>query len=244
MRIISPFKDYYDNIQAYGIEESLNFIREPKKHIQKLSFQIKRDKDIIPLFWPYEHTNQNDYVKIEYIIIGFCGHWHLCVKITENKETQAKFLYSFEEYEAYRKQTKNLALIDHYNARWNSFFVFDNPEEPIGKKLKSTFNKVKYLNDISTFQWYEAPIIIVTVDRSKAQKTFTANGSLREYKFEKVKDPYTAYQEISMFVSGVLGHEEDHPSLMSDDVMRDKKGFDNWSFKTKPGTKKPRKKQK
>ena len=74
------------------------------------------------------------------------------------------------------------------------------------------------------------------------------NGELRRVGFQKVFEPYSAFQEIDMFVSGVMVRPQDNtpskrkhklpnPVDINDKDMRDKKGFDDRSFK-KPPTKK------
>ena len=52
--------------------------------------------------------------------------------------------------------------------------------------------------------------------------------------FVKVVDPYTAWQELSMYVGNVLSNNEPDMASISDISMRDKKGFDRLSFKTPP----------
>ena len=39
---------------------------------------------------------------------------------------------------------------------------------------------------------------------------------LADFNFQRVVDPYTAFQEISMFVGGVLADTRDPPSPMTD----------------------------
>lgn len=55
-------------------------------------------------------------------------------------------------------------------------------------------------------------------------------------------DPFTAFQEISMFLGGVLKRTEVDTVDIGDEAMRDEKGFDEWSFKRhKDDVKKKRK---
>jgi len=49
----------------------------------------------------------------------------------------------------------------------------------------------------------------------------------------KIISPYQAFQEISMFIE-MLGNPEKPIPQPSDDVMRDIKGFDKWSFRKEP----------
>lgn len=68
------------------------------------------------------------------------------------------------------------------------------------------------------------------------------NPCLRTLQFEKVKDPWTAFQEIMQFISGVLGQPARETVDITDRDMARQKGFDDWSFRRMPGDKKRRKK--
>jgi len=55
---------------------------------------------------------------------------------------------------------------------------------------------------------------------------------------------YMAYQEIAMYISGVLGIGEPDTLEISDEDMRDEKGFFDMSFKKDAGVTKPRRRGK
>lgn len=58
------------------------------------------------------------------------------------------------------------------------------------------------------------------------------NPSLKAYKFMKVVDPYSAFQEISQFISGVLGNSEKQTVDISDENRLLQHGFDKkFSFR-------------
>jgi len=59
----------------------------------------------------------------------------------------------------------------------------------------------------------------------------TLNPYLKADQFQKVKDPTEAFQEISMYLGNELARQRDPTSTISDEIMRDKKGFDKWSFR-------------
>ena len=65
------------------------------------------------------------------------------------------------------------------------------------------------------------------------------NCSLRDYKFFKVMDTVTTYQEIAMFLGGLATPQKPIP-VPSDKDMVSIKGFDKFSFRKDP-TKKKRK---
>jgi hypothetical protein len=71
----------------------------------------------------------------------------------------------------------------------------------------------------------------------------TLNPCLRADSFQKIKTPVEAFQEISMYLGNQLVHQMDPVSACADEILRDKKGFDKWSFRRhKEESKKLRKK--
>ena len=93
------------------------------------------------------------------------------------------------------------------------FFTFDdNVERNI--KLHEEFN---------------SPIFVVY--NSFEETNLVINPCLRDLQFQKVFEPYTTFQEIDMFLSGVMQSPEKNMINISDKDMRDKKGFNDKSFK-------------
>ena len=56
--------------------------------------------------------------------------------------------------------------------------------------------------------------------------------------FYKVIDAFTAFQEISMFIGGVLGIGEKEIVEIEDKYKIGQHGFDKWSFRKEPSKKK------
>jgi hypothetical protein len=53
---------------------------------------------------------------------------------------------------------------------------------------------------------------------------------LKDIEFQRVLDPFTAYQELDQWISGVLGQNPE-PDEVSDKVKIQQHGFDSWSFR-------------
>ncbi|MBI2433569.1 MAG: hypothetical protein HYV26_11935 [Candidatus Hydrogenedentes bacterium] len=72
----------------------------------------------------------------------------------------------------------------------------------------------------------------------------TLNPHLKEERFQQVKGPAETFQEIAMYLGNQLARQPDPMSNIPDDIMRDEKGFDQWSFRRhKEEDKKLRKKR-
>lgn len=60
------------------------------------------------------------------------------------------------------------------------------------------------------------------------------HDNLKRVDFHKIMDPFTIFQEIQMWLSGVLPKDGPPMVAITDDIIkRDKHGFDKWSFKKK-----------
>ena len=74
--------------------------------------------------------------------------------------------------------------------------------------------------------------------------SLVVNDELNQYRFDRFFDPYTAFQEISMFIGGVLGTEGNPMVEVSDEVRIHKAGMDKTSFRNMSPIKKPPRKVK
>jgi hypothetical protein len=72
-----------------------------------------------------------------------------------------------------------------------------------------------------------SPIIHVT-------NIIETNVNLKDLQFQRMVDPYTAFQEISMFIGGVLGSPEKEVTELTEKDRIQQHGFNKWSFRKLP----------
>jgi hypothetical protein len=70
------------------------------------------------------------------------------------------------------------------------------------------------------------------------------NPNLRKLNFQTVMDPYTAYQELSMFLGNNMAQQVDPIPKMTDELKAHAHGYDKWSFRTHKEDSKKTKKRK
>lgn len=88
-------------------------------------------------------------------------------------------------------------------------------------------------------RFFGAPIMV------SLENAVITNPALKDYNFAGQIDPYTAYQEIDMFISNTFIEREKSDLKMSEKLKVHSKGMDEWSFRTKSGDSgKPRRKKK
>lgn len=263
MRIISKFHDYYDCIQSHGIDKSLVYLRQPKDYEYFLLYNkspvttIEKTADIYSNNIPNTRRFKEKFLewKLEYFIVGFCGEWYIYAVATKKDNfmytgtvLEKKYLHSAEEVKEWVTDTNWKSINSFfYDGKYNDSYLYDKQVAVTKKQLERVFSSVKKI-PTNIFIELKTPIITFEciVDHNKVRTTnvLRTNGCLKDIGFHTIKDPYTCYQEISMYIGGVLGIGEPCTVNISDVDMRDKKGFNDWSFKTMPGTKKPRRKNK
>lgn len=229
MRIISRFKDYYDSVQRHGMDKSIVYIRESKEI--RLDSGIIADQRLQSLIDVY--SSLPSYLgifnySINSALIGFCGEWYTCMEIRRSpmfSPGRSISVYSYAELldfaqkENNEKLTMELSSNRPYN--WRDNLTYATVADAT-KNLKSDL-----------FMEFRCPIITVHRVPNTPFSAITFNGALRGFDFMKVKDPFQAYQDLSMYVGGVLSAPEKETIEIGDDYMRDKKGFDRWSFRKK-----------
>lgn len=249
MRIISKFKDYYDSILAYGQDSNFVYMR---KQIEIDSFN-KVDED-----WLYDikrnilpnisiHTvgaRWRSYDNIsDPFIIGFCGKIYPCVYLryeyycehTKTTKADTIYAYSYSDVISFLKKHKlknELQDFEEDSFFWNS------------KSQLKKFFRMKADDFQKIFVDYKIPIFKINFDTNVLDHPINIilNPQLSTYKFYQKVDAYTAFQEISMYLDGVLGVNAPETVDISDLMQRDKKGFDYRSFKKMPDNR--RRKQK
>ena len=236
MKIISNYKDYYDGCQKYGIDTTIQYIRKEKeiKLLEKkdLSLNIIKNIQISG-----DETFYNNFRKASGVI-GFCGKLYpyfifsrennkydkqvinnikdLCAFIENNVDKDVvKSFYSKEKHYKYSYLRRGWYFLSEFSYNMtNAYF--------------ETYSGSK--DSLDLFDKYKVPIFKVE-QKEREKYTLTLNPNLKELNFMKLIDPFTAYQEIEMFISGVIGVQNPELIQISDKVKIEKRGFDKWSFR-------------
>jgi len=81
---------------------------------------------------------------------------------------------------------------------------------------------------------YNSPILIIGRFDWNSRVEIEVNGCLSEYEFARIIDPYAIFQEIEMYLSGVLCNKENGNVSISDKDRIKQHGFNNASFRKQP----------
>lgn len=227
MKIFSKFKDYYDHIQQFGQGDDVSYIRNtetycfPDRNSLPGWYKVERD-GIDRIMTPYKMNNPINNVGHNLITIYFCGKEYYCVKVDQitgryGNITPAEFFYDVSKCAKYYETTKhNISYRDNLSLEKKLAYLSLN-----GRKTN--------MNEILGH-----PVIMVKYDWYNGLYNIY-NPRLNEIEFQKVIDPYTAYMELDMYISGVLGKTGGTMVTISDKDKIDKHGFDmKYGFRTRP----------
>lgn len=214
MRIVSKFQDYYDGVQSYGIDKTLVYVRHVKELLSPIDFWKNR--------WRSEEADYN--IKV----IGFCGKIYTLFEVLKNGKII--HLETLEEL--------LLRLKDEYKREMSDWAL---------KGLEEVIEQTKLESIKNIFIEHNTPIFVIddswtSIDEmgySYHSAKLAINPCLKEYKFYRIFDAYQAYQEIGMFLGGVLPRKEPDTIEVNEACKVRQKGFDSWSFRKKTSKSKP-----
>ena len=218
MLIISKFRDYYDASVGSGIDKTIIYERVTSS-VQSRDFILKEYIAGDYFYRASDWVWGSKVVVFEWSIIGFCGKTYVLLTEKTKDEDNAASPETIEYFygdECLEKVFRNKKQKWRYQETRN--FI----DKWHGKEFLSFFvnNKV--------------PIFIATRQRGYNQinSDVVLNPLLLEYKFFRIFDSYTAFQEIQMFISGVLGVGAANNLEIPNDEKIKQHGFDlKWSFR-------------
>lgn len=205
MKLHTDFHDYYDNAVGYGIDEKVHYNRFTKEVAVKIKSQFD-----FPNF-------------LETCLLGFCGEVFPIIRLERlDKEYDCEYAsddynvietfyaFSFEDY-----QKKEL--------EWEDFSVsFNNGNMWHSTKIEQFFIDWRFQSD-EIFLEHKTPVWFIGLERNSTKGLI--NPKLKDYGFERIKDSFTAFQEISMYLSNILV-EQKEVAKIEDKYRIEQHGFD------------------
>ena len=242
MRIISKFKDYYDSALSYGHDESVVFERvESTVHLNLNTDDNSEYKFMVPPLERGHYGNRSRKYEFEFnpFTVAFCGKVYPAIDIRWRK---ANYTYPewtsshFYDAESYLEQLRKYQI--ELNGNRNKRYYWDkNPKDsPLFEEAVRNYFATSGSDHIAFFAEQRRPIAVCKYVEGGTYRVndVVFNPCLSDYSFYRVFNAPIAFQELDMFISGVMAHDGNPMEDISDEKMRDKKGFDNMSFKKSP----------
>lgn len=218
MRIISKFHDYYDPIMQYDQDKSFVYNRN----------ETGEQIDGLTAFIPYSQYG----FYLYQITIGFAGQIYPCIKVTFNHSGYNDVNINQHFYNAndiinfVRQKPPTRYYQKIHQSKWEDY-RFDTFVVGVNKAFSNT-------NQYHQFFAF-APIFSIYHRSSNWNRSsIVYNTSLKKFSFEKILDPYTAYQNLRMYIEGMAQKPKPIPEI-DDETMQSIKGFDHkYSFRKEP----------
>ena len=197
MRIISKFHDYYDTAMSYGQDSSITFVRNPVV-VDNNMFPELTNKHMRRYFLYRDKEKNPRSISLNYIL--FCGE-----VIPVIKQDNKTYHYGWDCGDVSKK--------DYYVSI----------PEPINITIHRWFTEVPNIKE----KLVESKITLGVVEFLNYHDfMITINPCLRDFEFYKIKDAFTAFQEISMYVGGVLSYPHNFMATVEDKYRFENHGFD------------------
>jgi len=254
MRIISKYSDYYDSVMGSGYDPSLIFKRKGAFD-DPIDSYVNFD-DSFGYRATVDHTDQARYLgtKLNPEYFGYVYLGNRSKKLHNNRIILEK---------AFRAHSKrNVTIIDSvfyvigfcgktyviyeidYSIDNNrSCFRIVNKKNKLFQKVDKKKRDMIVVGEIpdlirgnvhDIFLYLNCPIFLLEMVKYNNRVKIIRNPILKDLGFAAILDPYTAYQELSMYMGSVFAPSEPDMVDISDKDLSESKGFNDWSFKKYP----------
>lgn len=211
MRLHTDFHDYYDNAVGYGIDENVHYNRFTKE--VELILTRKTDHPI-------------SIYSGELFLLGFCGEIYPLIEIKITNDARGvisqKFAFNYEkliEFKNEKIRYYNLYPPSKYHSRQDEIVDFPKNEK---NSIKKFFRDWAWKDD-SIFLKNKVPVWVKKLEHYN--QLAYLNPRLKDYGFDRIKDSFTAFQEISMYLSNILV-EQKEIIITEDKYKIEQHGFD------------------
>ena len=238
MLIISKFHDYYDSSIGYGgIDKTIIYKREQNIIEYPKSRRGGKDDKYTKLYNQYfKFFDDNDlifddreFIDRQYryykIVLLICGKIYCCIQLTHKEKNI--FLYDYDEVINSIKNEFGEKVYQNF-INYKSYYSYSkHPDIKAFFDIPNTLN-ISELKIIEYHRLLNSPIIQYW---SPFSPQIIINPKLKDIQFYKKIDAFQMFQNIEMFISGVMGSGKKEIIEVDDIAKRDKHGFDYKSFK-------------
>lgn len=221
MRIISKHHDYYDGVMKQLCDRSVTFVRNSSDPIDC------QMADQMGSLYPQEATTDRNSLS-DFIypgLIYFCGKTFVFLKFCN------RFFYNDADTpDSIKKESLSNWLTEQ--AIFNTYRWYD--EKPRFKVKADILRQYSLKNGVAYFS--------ITCFAYHDRNKIIHYPNLKEYEFYKVMPPVEAFQKIQAYLTNDLAREKQMPiPPITNKTKAEIHGFDKYSFRKDPSTKKRKK---
>ena len=263
MKIVGDGKDYYDGVMYFGTDDSRIFTRHNiyTEFFQDKIFDRKEDYSLnlisLRTKFSWKDARRVGYdscvwefkpriiTTFSYVFVIFAGIRYFCIyETTKNystNEVTTQYFWKLDDLLAYLE--KNGVSLTK-NDKWRKNVLGGNLVRKLYEPTKIVGEEFEYLVKNNILIAIGKENNIFDNRRIRSLIWFINTDGLKELQFAKVLDPWTAYQELDMFLGSVLVSDQDKMVKVSDASKIMKYGYDKWSFRNQVHPAKPRSERK
>lgn len=213
--------DYYDSALSMGIDPTIVMVREKSKSVPV--------KTVGESLLGVEMRLLPSQTHIERVTVVFCGKLYRGALVNHSGDYSP--IHNFwnasklREYAAEVKNGKVGICSPWYSRRQNKTPTLEDYFIPV----ESSETVRQYMID------HKIAILVQRESKyGNSGEDFEVNPiGLKQLGFAKALDPYTAFQELSMWIGGILGGTSPEIVRITDDkVLIENHGFDKHSFRS------------
>lgn len=205
MLIVSKFRDYYDSVAGtMGIDKKLVY----KRNSLELNYKYP------DFFYRIQHCCpyiSKLFKSVRVFVVGFCGKTYVG--------------FDFDLGNDKKLITYDIELVKEL------FELHDKTKKNTLNNFNNYYSEILKINYDEVYRKHNTPVFIISSDYNNHNTYMTINGKLSDYEFYKVFNSFDAFQEIGMFIGGVLVSSENTIINISDSDRIKQYGFDKYSFR-------------
>lgn len=238
MRIISKFHDYYDSVQKFGHDDHCLFVRSAERlegeSLANMAF-------LRPALSATDetYTGHGAPLKVTPFVIAFCGNLYPGIRLRSpglpgKLPAFDECHYRFEDYATHlaalgRHLKPARAARRYRSSRWRY-----HRESPFDHADVTAFFAAERAAHRDALVTGGHSILLATRRPHSDGFDLEMCAALAPWRFYQVLDAYSAYQELEMYLGGVLARNDAPMPQFDDKLKAQQKGFDEQSFR-RPG---------
>lgn len=218
MKIISKFHDYYDSLVNFGGNDNTKIYNRTTYTLDALQFPPthKRPSDLYLMFNGHKlvsshYHSLNNNIEIESFIVIFAGISYTGIRV--------ELIKSLPEHDE---------VTYHYTCESLFKYLNDISLDIIKDRKKSIIEFYDSNKSSCARDWAINNQIIIATDCTgfgSRHTAWIANPQLNKISFQKALDPFTAFQELEMWIGGVLTENKELYQVPND-IKIQQAGFD------------------
>lgn len=218
-------RDYYDNVVAWGQDPKTVLVRS-----HNLFFPATE----VPLDVPTLEVRlegNGDYITTQWIVVVLCDKVYRGLRVSLRGTDH--FFWNVEKLQTWADENRFKISV---HRRW----FYASGDARSGVTLMNCMDVMPISAKLREFLLKHRLAILLDLrsEYTRDSRPLLANPpNLKQFGFAKAVDPYTVFQELSMWISGVLGGQSPETVYITDDkVILEGHGFDKHSFRSSERT--------